>query len=148
MGSTLSVILNIPDWIAIPVSAGLAIGYTFFGGLLSVAYTDVAQLSCIIVGLLLCIPFAATHPSVDSLHSVTAKEWFGSIETQNIATYIDNYLLLIFGGIPWQAYFQRVLSSRSPQFAKLLSLVGGVSCAVLTIPSVVIGGIAKSAGKL
>ena len=112
------------------------------------AYTDVAQLSCIIVGLLLCIPFAATHPSVDSLHSVTAKEWFGSIETQNIATYIDNYLLLIFGGIPWQAYFQRVLSSRSPQFAKLLSLVGGVSCAVLTIPSVVIGGIAKSAGKL
>ncbi len=33
------------------VSACVAVGYTFFGGLYSVAYTDVVQLICVAFGL-------------------------------------------------------------------------------------------------
>lgn len=50
-GATLSVILELPDALSIIVSACIAVFYTFFGGLYSVAYTDVVQLFCIFVGL-------------------------------------------------------------------------------------------------
>lgn len=53
----------------------------------------------------------------------------------------------IFGTIPWQAYFQRVLSVRSGRQAQLLSVVGAFSAVILAIPSVVIGAVAVSASK-
>ena len=51
LGSTLSIIIDLEIDLAVILSAIIAIGYTFFGGLYSVAYTDVIQLICIFVGL-------------------------------------------------------------------------------------------------
>ena len=51
LGATLSVILDLNIDLAVIISALIAVGYTFFGGLYSVAYTDVVQLICIFVGL-------------------------------------------------------------------------------------------------
>ena len=51
LGATLTVILGIDMNLSVVVSALIAVGYTFFGGLYSVAYTDVIQLICIFVGL-------------------------------------------------------------------------------------------------
>lgn len=45
LGTTLAVIIELPDVPTIIVSAAIAIGYTLFGGLYAVAYTDVVQLS-------------------------------------------------------------------------------------------------------
>ena len=63
VGSTLSVIMEIDSTTSIIVSACIAIIYTLFGGLYSVAYTDVVQLFCILLGLVrlavvtkLCVP--------------------------------------------------------------------------------------------
>ena len=53
LGSTLSVILDINNTIAVVVSATIAALYTLFGGLQSVAYTDVVQLFCIAIGLVI-----------------------------------------------------------------------------------------------
>ena len=50
-GSTLAVIIEIDNTTAVVVSACIAIAYTLFGGLYSVAYTDVVQLFCILIGL-------------------------------------------------------------------------------------------------
>ena len=50
-GSTLAIIIEIGNTTAIIVSAVIAIVYTLFGGLYSVAYTDVVQLFCILLGL-------------------------------------------------------------------------------------------------
>ena len=50
-GSTISVVLELDMRISIIVSACIAVFYTFFGGLYSVAYTDVIQLICIFIGL-------------------------------------------------------------------------------------------------
>ena len=44
-------ILDIEVNISVIISACIAIFYTFFGGLYSVAYTDVIQLLCIFIGL-------------------------------------------------------------------------------------------------
>ena len=51
LGSTLSIIIDLEIDVAVILSAVIAVGYTFFGGLYSVAYTDVIQLMCIFVGL-------------------------------------------------------------------------------------------------
>ena len=37
--------------------------------------------------------------------------WIGEIKNYEIAKWIDSMIMLIFGGLPWQAYFQRVLSA-------------------------------------
>ena len=141
LGATLSVILNIGNTLSVIVSALIAVGYTLFGGLFAVAYTDVVQLLCIIVGLVLSIPFAANHETVQPLDSV---DWFGTLPVENIGSYVDSYLLLIFGGIPWQAYFQRVLSSQTSQYAQLLSFSAAAGCLILSVPPIVIGAIAKA----
>lgn len=50
-GSTLSVVLNIDYNISVIVAACVAVLYTFFGGLFSVAYTDVLQLIFMFFGV-------------------------------------------------------------------------------------------------
>lgn len=47
--------------------------------------------------------------------------------------------MLMFGGIPWQAYFQRVLSARDVSVAKTLSFIAAFGCFSAAIPSIVIG---------
>ena len=55
--------------------------------------------------------------------------------------------LQIFGGIPWQAYFQRVLSCKTARKAQGLSFAASVGCVVLAIPAVLIGAIGASTGE-
>lgn len=50
-GGTVSVVIDISSSLAVGVSAAVAILYTLMGGLYSVAYTDVIQLSFVLVGL-------------------------------------------------------------------------------------------------
>ena len=50
-GSTLMIIIEIGNTVAVVVSGVVAISYTLMGGLYSVAYTDVVQLFCILLGL-------------------------------------------------------------------------------------------------
>eukprot|EP00795_Rhopilema_esculentum_P010362 gene10362-19064_t len=140
LGSTLGVILDLNIDLAVIFSAVIAVGYTCFGGLYSVMYTDVLQLGFIFVGLWLSTPFI-----MKSEHATVASEsWVGTLEKQQVGEWIDLALLLTIGGMPWQAYFQRVLSSKSPERAQILSIVGGFGCLVLSIPPVLIGAIAKS----
>ena len=54
LGSTLSIIIDLEIDLAVIISAVIAVGYTFFGGLYSVAFTDVIQLICIFIGLVSC----------------------------------------------------------------------------------------------
>lgn len=51
IGSTLSVILEMDNNLAVFSSAAVAVIYTFFGGMYSVALTDVIQLFFILFGL-------------------------------------------------------------------------------------------------
>ena len=51
LGSTVSLVLGLDRFTSVIVSAGVAIFYTLLGGLYSVIYTDIIQLTCIFVGL-------------------------------------------------------------------------------------------------
>ena len=52
-------------------------------------------------------------------------------------------IMLIFGGLPWQAYFQRVLSANTDKSAQVLSFAAPAGCILLVIPPVIIGAAAK-----
>ncbi|KAI8503947.1 High affinity choline transporter 1 [Branchiostoma belcheri] len=174
---------------AVIVSAAIAVFYTLFGGLYSVAYTDVIQLICIFLGLWISIPFALTNPLVSEIGTTTETRilytpvnasvynrtfnqtetagwygtwdttytgvwidyalllragWYGTWDTTYTGVWIDYALLLSCGGLPWQVYFQRVLSSSSALRAQILSFVAAFGCLLMAIPSVLIGAIGSS----
>uniref|UniRef100_A0A8C8R5V8 High affinity choline transporter 1 n=1 Tax=Pelusios castaneus TaxID=367368 RepID=A0A8C8R5V8_9SAUR len=146
LGATISVIIDINVNISVIVSALIAILYTLVGGLYSVAYTDVVQLFCIFLGLWISVPFAMSHPAVTNigLTAVQEESWLGSIETLDVYSWLDNFFLLMLGGIPWQAYFQRVLSSSSATYAQVLSFLAAFGCLVMALPAILIGAIGAS----
>ncbi|CAH1104314.1 unnamed protein product [Psylliodes chrysocephalus] len=143
LGATLSVIIDMDNRTSVIFSSCVAVFYTLFGGLYAVAYTDVIQLFCIFIGLWMCIPFAWLNDHVAPLSSMEV-DWIGEVKREEYFYYIDYALLLIFGGIPWQVYFQRVLSSKSAGRAQVLSFVAAFGCVLMAIPPVLIGAIAKS----
>lgn len=111
VGATLAVIINMDNRTSVILSACIAVFYTLFGGLYSVAYTDVIQLFCIFIGLWMCIPFAWSNEHVKSLSGMEV-DWIGQVEPKQQWYYIDNGLLLIFGGIPWQVHLFNVTKPR------------------------------------
>ncbi|THD26485.1 High-affinity choline transporter 1 [Fasciola hepatica] len=143
LGATLGVIVELDQQTSVIVSACIALLYTLFGGLYSVAYTDVVQLFCIFVGLWISIPFAMTHTATVSISS-TWSRWRGTVLLIDAPYYVDNFLMLTLGGIPWQVYFQRVLSSKTAAQAQILSYVAALGCFAMAIPSVLIGAVAAS----
>ncbi|KAJ8415160.1 hypothetical protein AAFF_G00008580 [Aldrovandia affinis] len=149
LGATLSVIVDINMNTSVIISAFIAIFYTLVGGLYSVAYTDVVQLFCIFLGLWVSVPFALSNPAVSDI-GLTAKTkvyqapWLGSVETADIFMWLDGFCLLMLGGIPWQVYFQRVLSASSATYAQVLSFLAAFGCLVMAVPSVLIGAIGAS----
>ncbi|KAG8228031.1 hypothetical protein J437_LFUL003667 [Ladona fulva] len=140
--SSLVVILELNNTVSIIISAVFAAAYTVAGGFYSVTYTDVLQLLCIALGLSISAPFAYYHDSV-SRENLKSIDWLGKIEPMDSGVWIDNMLLLIFGGIPWQGYFQRILSMKSTGVAKGLSLGAFFGCLLMAIPSAFIGIIAR-----
>merc|ERR1719282_613888 len=149
LGSTLQVILNIDEKISIIMSAVIALGYTLLGGLISVAYTDVIQIFFIVFGLFLALPFAITHEAVNNIYNETLSDgvtpaWYGEVKTHEWGVWVDVAFLLLLGGIPWQCYYQRVLSSKTGLRAQMLSYGGGIIALVMTGPSVLFGAIAKA----
>jgi len=146
LGSTLNIILHIEDNVSIILSAVIALCYTLFGGLVSVAYTDVVQIFFVAVGLFIALPFALVHPAVKNLYNseTGSAEWYGYIAPHEVGEWIDTTLLSLLGGIPWQCYFQRVLSAKTSMRAQFLSYGGAAIALIMAGPSVLFGAIAKS----
>ncbi|XP_078049934.1 high-affinity choline transporter 1 [Augochlora pura] len=144
LGTSLAVVAGVDPNISVCVSAVFAVTYTMFGGLYSVAYTDALQLACIAVGLGIAAPFSVLHPAVSFEKNLTTREWLGEIRNEDLGEWVDGMLLLIFGGIPWQGYFQRILSMKSTTMAMTLSIGSMSGCMILAFPSALIGVVARA----
>jgi high affinity choline transporter 7 len=156
LGSTFGTILELDFTTSILISAAVAVGYTLLGGLWAVAYTDVVQLVCILLGLSVALPFALEYVGGISTLWPAYQDRFGAaaslvppIESfwgqgpmaDSIWTWVDFALMLILGGIPWQVYFQRVLACRDEKTAVRLSLLAAVGCLIMAVPAVMLGAI-------
>lgn len=144
LGTTFGTILELDVSTSIVLSAAIAIAYTVIGGLWAVALTDIVQLTILIVGLWLVVPGAAEHVGGLSA-ALTAYRVEASAESAGINWWAwwDSGLLLIFGGIPWHVYFQRVLAARDAWTARWLSVSAGVLCMVAALPPILIGIVAR-----
>ncbi len=56
--------------------------------------------------------------------------------------------MILLGGIPWQPYYQRALSLRSPAQVRSLSLLAAASSACFVVPPVILGVVAKTTPRL
>jgi solute carrier family 5 (high affinity choline transporter), member 7 len=107
----------------------------------AVAYTDAFQLILVGAGLAAALPFALSaagglglawevYQAAPHAPSYSAVGWW------------DVSIMLMLGGVPWNCYFQRVLSCRSPRAAQAHSILSGVMTIVLTIPPLLMGLVA------
>lgn len=154
LGSTFGVVLGLDFQSSIVISAIVAIAYTALGGLWAVALTDVVQMILLLVGLLLTLPYAVEFVGGWEVAWAAYAEKFGAAASflpseAALGSYYWNWwdyaLLLVFGGIPWQVYFQRVLSAKDEQTAQNLSILAGGVCLLAAIPPVVVGVVGSAA---
>ena len=147
LGATFGVLLDLPIGTAILLSAIVTTTYTMVGGMWSVAYTDVVQLGLVALGLAAALPYVlggagglahvwhtyvTARPDAASLVPplATSTLWPAGAAS----AWWDTSVMLVLGGIPWNSYFQRVLSCRSPNDAASHSYLAGVMTIVLTVP--------------
>lgn len=151
IGSTFGVLLGLPLVTAILLSAIVTIAYTAAGGMWSVAYTDAVQLGLVAIGLAAALPFAlegaggldrawshyvAARPAESGVVPIAGD---GAWTLPAVISWWDVSLMLMLGGIPWNCYFQRVLSCETPAKAKQHSLLAGVMTIAFTIPPLLLG---------
>ena len=152
LGATLAIMANIADDISIVVSGIVAITYTFFGGIFSVAYTDVIQLAFVGIGLAIALPFVATHDATDHSKDLSTV-FFQSNQTETATvTFISEidraFLPLVFGGVAWQCYIQRLFATRTSKMAKYSSVIGCFVCIIYSSMPLALGAMARSTGKI
>ena len=146
LGSTLSIMANIDNTIAIVVSSLVAIVYTFFGGIFAVAYTDIVQLVFIGVGLTTAIPFVLSNNEIqlNSTETLDQSLTKDALNITGVLEEIDSLLPLVFGGIAYQCYMQRLLAAKTTSIAKYGSMMSCVLCALFSSIPLVIGATARN----
>ena len=154
LGSTFGVVLGLDFYSSIILSALIAIAYTALGGLWAVALTDVVQMILLLLGLCITIPYALDFVGGWDTAWEAYQIKFGAAASllpseEALGAYYWNWwdfaLLLILGGIPWQVYFQRVLSAKDENTARNLSVLAGIVCLFAAIPPIMIGVIGNVA---
>jgi high affinity choline transporter 7 len=141
LGSTFGVVLDLNLVTGIVVSAVVVTFYTMAGGMWAVAYTDAFQLVLVVIGLAAALPFALS--SAGGLgHAWQVYQAAPHEAALASVTWWDVSVMLMFGGVPWNCYFQRVLSCRTPRAAQAHSILSGLMTIALTIPPLLMGLVA------
>ncbi len=136
--TALGLVFNLLSGGAISVALGMMIGtasilaYTLFGGMWSVAVTDFIQMIILVVGLTVIAVFAADLAGgADKVIALAvSKDLFKFLPEPSfteIAFFIGAAITIMFGSIPQQDVFQRVMSANSVQAATKGPVIGGLA---------------------
>ena len=140
LGSTFGVVLELDLTTGIVISAAVVTLYTMAGGMWAVAYTDAFQLMLVGVGLArrAAVSRLSAAGGVSRAWSVyqaarpdaalflppdDARRGHQGLDALAIVSWWDVSIMLMLGGVPWNCYFQRVLSCRSPRAAQAHSIL-------------------------
>ncbi|KAK3085989.1 hypothetical protein FSP39_011797 [Pinctada imbricata] len=137
LGSSLSFIIDVNFELSVIASTCVAVVYTFFGGMYSVSFTDIIQLTIMSLCLVLVIPFVCMNEAVH-FESV-GNDWTGSLPTNLwILYYTDICLLCLGGGVPWAYAYQGAFACRTLGIAQKAIMISiGLSLLLIIPPSVV-----------
>ncbi len=139
--TALGLVFNLLSNGAIGIELGMVIGvvsilaYTLFGGMWSVAITDFIQMIILVVGLSVLAVFAADQAGgADKVVALAvSQDMFKFLPEPNftdIAFFIGAAVTIMFGSIPQQDVFQRVMSANSIKAATHGPVIGGI-CYIL-----------------
>ncbi|WP_296894035.1 sodium:solute symporter family protein [Thiobacillus sp.] len=112
------------------IGAAIVLLYTLYGGMWSVALTDFFQMSIIVVGLLYIL-YVASDMAGGLGHVVQHAAQKGQFNfwpeanSKDIIAFIAAWITMMFGSIPQQDVFQRVMSAKSENIAVAGSIMGG-----------------------
>jgi SSS family transporter len=139
--TALGLVFNLLSNGVIGIELGMVIGvvsilaYTLFGGMWSVAITDFIQMIILVVGLSILAVFAADQAGgADKVVALAvSQDMFKFLPEPNfkdIAFFIGAAVTIMFGSIPQQDVFQRVMSANSVKAATHGPVIGGI-CYIL-----------------
>jgi solute:Na+ symporter, SSS family len=112
------------------IGAAIVLLYTLYGGMWSVALTDFFQMSIIVVGLLYIL-YVASDMAGGLAHVVQHAAEKGKLNfwpaanSRDIIAFVAAWITMMFGSIPQQDVFQRVMSAKSENIAVAGSVMGG-----------------------
>jgi len=135
--TALGLVFNVLSAGAISVPLGMVIGvvsilaYTLFGGMWSVALTDFIQMIILVVGLTAIAIFAGNMAGgadkvIDLATSRDLFKFWPEPTFTEIAFFLAAAVTIMFGSIPQQDVFQRVMSANSEGAARKGAVIGGV----------------------
>jgi SSS family solute:Na+ symporter len=135
--TALGLVFNVLSNNAIGIELGMVIGvvsilaYTLFGGMWSVAITDFIQMIILVVGLSILAVFAADQAGgADKVVSLAiSKDMFKFLPEPNfkdVVFFFAAAITIMFGSIPQQDVFQRVMSANSLEAATRGPVIGGI----------------------
>ncbi len=135
--TALGLVFNVLSAGAISVPLGMVIGvvsilaYTLFGGMWSVALTDFIQMIILVVGLTAIAIFAGNMAGgadkvIDLATSRDLFKFWPEPTFKDIAFFLAAAVTIMFGSIPQQDVFQRVMSANSEGAARKGAVIGGV----------------------
>ena len=135
--SALGLVFHLLTGGALSIVAGMVLGtvivliYTLFGGMWSVAITDLVQMIVICVGLLAIAWFAGNLAGgADKVidYAVTEGKLQFFPQDADLKTWLFFFaaaITMMLGSIPQQDVFQRVMSSKDENVARLGPIIGG-----------------------
>jgi SSS family transporter len=112
------------------IGAAIVLLYTLYGGMWSVALTDFFQMSIIIVGLLYILYVASDMAGglghvVQHAANKGQFHFWPEANSRDIIAFVAAWITMMFGSIPQQDVFQRVMSAKSENIAVAGSVLGG-----------------------
>ncbi len=134
--TALGLVFNLLSGGAIPIPVGMVLGtasilaYTLFGGMWSVAVTDFIQMIILVVGLAVIALFAAEQAGgADKVIALaSSKDLFRFLpepDAAQVIAFIAAGITMMFGSVPQQDVFQRVMSANSVKAATRGPVIGG-----------------------
>jgi Na+/proline symporter len=135
--TALGIVFNTLSTGTISVSWGMIIGvvsilaYTLYGGMWSVAVTDFIQMIILVVGLVLLAVYASMQAggAVHVISYAASRDMFRFLPEPNVkdvSFFIAAAITMMFGSIPQQDVFQRVMSAKDMRAATHGPVIGGV----------------------
>jgi len=132
----LGIVFNTLSGGAIPLSQGIVLGaavvlvYTLFGGMWSVAFTDLFQTVIIIVGLLyIAVLLGGMAGGFGAVWDAAVREdklrFWPSANARDWIAFVAAWATMAIGSIAQQDVFQRVTSAKTEDIAVRGTLIGG-----------------------
>lgn len=139
--TALGLVFNVLSNEVISIPVGMVIGvvsilaYTLFGGMWSVAITDFIQMIILVVGLSILAVFAADQAGgADKVVALAIShdmfKFWPEPNFKDLVFFFAAAITIMFGSIPQQDVFQRVMSANSVKAATHGPVIGGI-CYIL-----------------